>query len=56
MAVNADFSDEDIIETVRNYMNRYEAGLLEELKKGVTGNLRSIADIRSTMTMIAVNE
>lgn len=35
---------------------KVEADTLEELKKGVTGNLRSIPDIRSTMTMIAVNE
>ena len=35
---------------------KVQADDLEELKKGVTGNLRSIPDIRSTMTMIAISD
>ena len=35
---------------------KVEAENLDALKKGVTGNLRAITDIRSTMTMIAVEE
>ena len=33
---------------------KVKAESLDALKKGVTGNLRSIENIRSTMTMIAV--
>ena len=33
---------------------RVKADSLDDLKKGVTGNLRKIEGIRTTMTMIAV--
>lgn len=33
---------------------KVRADTLDELKQGVTGKLRNVEDIRSTMTMIAV--
>ncbi|MCY3410378.1 MAG: Lrp/AsnC ligand binding domain-containing protein [Candidatus Heimdallarchaeota archaeon] len=35
---------------------KVEAENLDSLKKGVTGSLRSIQEIRSTMTMISVED
>jgi DNA-binding Lrp family transcriptional regulator len=35
---------------------KVQADNLDDLKKGVTGDLRSVDGIRTTMTMIAVND
>ncbi|MCY3410377.1 MAG: Lrp/AsnC ligand binding domain-containing protein [Candidatus Heimdallarchaeota archaeon] len=46
----------NLVYGIYDIIAKVKAENLEDLKKGVTGNLRAISEIRSTMTMISVEE